>query len=31
MIVVGSGRLRGPLSPLVGMECFEALKIIDVW
>ena len=31
MIVVGNERLNGPMSPLVGMERVDALKIPDVW
>jgi len=26
-----SGRMRGPMLPLIGMECGEALKILGVW
>ena len=31
MIVVGSGRMHGPMPPPVGMERVEALKILGVW
>src|SRR6218665_3583359 len=31
MIVVGSGRMRGPMPPLVGMGLVEALTILGVW
>src|SRR6218665_978937 len=31
MILVGSGRMRGPMPPPVGMERVEALKILGVW
>ena len=30
VVAIGYGRMRGPMSPLVGMERVEALKILGV-